>query len=179
MIIMIGGAPCSGKSTLTKKIISGFGSAVNVEPMKLFNCQKHNDILVVGRYPEDETFGGTDRLSYGTIKKFREFITQEHDKWRHIIVEGDRFFRAVDIEWLVSKHDVKVFVLQVDLDEENKRHKQRQDEQNETWLKGRRSQISNILTNLSLMGQIEVRLNNTERQGNSLKEEVMEIINGK
>ena len=61
----------------------------------------------------------------------------------------------------------------------NKRHKQRQDEQNETWLKGRRSQISNILTNLSLMGQIEVRLNNTERQGNSLKEEVMEIINGK
>ena len=62
---------------------------------------------------------------------------------------------------------------------ENKRHKQRQDEQNETWLKGRRSQISNILTNLSLMGKIEVRLNNTERQGNSLKEEVMEIINGK
>ena len=117
MIIMIGGAPCSGKSTLTKKVISGLGSAVNVEPMKLFNCQKHNDILVVGRYPEDETFGGTDRLSYGTIKKFREFITQEHDKWRHIIVEGDRFFRAVDIEWLVSKHDAKVFVLQVDLDE--------------------------------------------------------------
>ena len=47
MIIMIGGAPCSGKSTLTKKVISGLGSAVNVEPMKLFNCQKHNDILVV------------------------------------------------------------------------------------------------------------------------------------
>ena len=74
MIIMIGGVPCSGKSTLTKKIISGLGSAEYVEPMKLFKCQVHNDILVVGQYPEGETFGGTDKLSYGTINKFREFI---------------------------------------------------------------------------------------------------------
>ena len=110
---MIGGIPCSGKSTLMREIISGLGSAENVEPMKLFSCQKHNDILVLGRYAEGEPFGGTDRLSYGTIKKFREFIDQEHKNYKHIIFEGDRFFRAVDIEWLLENHDAKVLILTV------------------------------------------------------------------
>ena len=62
MIIMIGGVPCSGKSTLTRNIIKGLGSAENVEPFPLFTSQRHDDILIVGRYPEGETFGGTDRL---------------------------------------------------------------------------------------------------------------------
>ena len=56
------------------KIIKGLGSAEDVEPFPLFTSQKHGDILVVGRYPENETFGGTDRLSYKTIKLFREFL---------------------------------------------------------------------------------------------------------
>jgi thymidylate kinase len=144
MIIMIGGIPCSGKSTLMREIISGLGSAENVEPMKLFSCQKHNDILVLGRYAEGEPFGGTDRLSYGTIKKFREFIDQEHQNYKHIIFEGDRFFRVVDIKWLIEKHDSKVLVLKVDAEEEVRRHKERNDTQTEKWLRGRRKQIHNI-----------------------------------
>ena len=51
MIIMIGGIPCSGKSTLMRSLISEMGSHEDVEPMKLFPCQKHGDTLVVGRYP--------------------------------------------------------------------------------------------------------------------------------
>ena len=175
---MCGGIPCSGKSTLTREIISGLGSAEDVEPMKLFSCQKHNDILVVGRYPEGETFGGTDRLSYATINKFREFINQEQPKYRHIIVEGDRFFRSVDLEWIVENYDTKVFVLTVDSDEEKRRHVERNDTQSEVWLSGRRSQISNILTNFNLMGKIEVRQNNSFESSQKIKEEIMEIING-
>ena len=68
MIIMIGAIPCAGKSTLVREIIKELGSAEDVEPFPLFKSQKHGDILVVGRYPEGETFGGTDRLSYKTIK---------------------------------------------------------------------------------------------------------------
>mgnify|MGYP003679964887 CR=1 FL=1 len=59
MIIMIGGIPCSGKSTLMRSLIGGMSLPEEVEPMKLFPCQKHNDILVVGKYPIGETFGGT------------------------------------------------------------------------------------------------------------------------
>ena len=149
MIIVIGGIPCSGKSTLMREIISGLGSAENVEPMKLFSCQKHNDILVLGRYAEGEPFGGTDRLSYGTIKKFREFIDKEHTNYKHIIFEGDRFFRAVDVEWLLDKHDSKVLILTVDAEEEARRHKERNDTQTEKWLRGRRKQIHNICEDLS------------------------------
>ena len=176
MIIMIGGVPCSGKSTLTRNIISELGSAELVEPMKLFTCQKHGDILVVGRYPEGETFGGTDRLSYGTISKFREFIIQECPKYKHIIIEGDRFFRMKDIEWLVSEYDAKVFVLTISSLEEQRRHVKRQDSQTEKWLKGRRSQISNILTNMFLMDKIQVRNNENKNDMIMIQKELKELL---
>jgi len=176
MIIMIGGVPCSGKSTLTRNIISELGSAEYVEPMKLFTCQKHGDILVVGRYPEGETFGGTDRLSYGTISKFREFIIQECPKYKHIIIEGDRFFRMKDIEWLMSEYDAKIYVLIVNRAEEIKRHILRKDTQTEKWLKGRRSQISNILTNMFLMDRIQVRNNENKNDMIMIQKELKEIL---
>jgi len=176
MIIMIGGVPCSGKSTLTRNIISGLGSAELVEPMKLFSCQKHGDILVVGRYPEGETFGGTDRLSYGTISKFREFIIQECPKYKHIIIEGDRFFRMKDIEWLVSEYDAKIFVLTISSSEEQRRHVKRQDIQSEKWLKGRRSQISNILTNMFLMDKIQIRNNENKNDMMKIEEELLKGV---
>ena len=83
---MVGGVPCSGKSSLTRNILSELGSAEYVEPMKLFPCEQHGNILVVGHYPEGESFGGTDRMSYGAISKFRDFINQEESKHKHIFL---------------------------------------------------------------------------------------------
>ena len=144
--------------------------------MKLFPCQKYNDILVVGRYPEGEIFGGTDRLSYGTINKFRDFINQEQPKYKHIIVEGDRFFRSIDIEWLVETHNSEIFVLTVNLQEEKRRHLERQDSKTEKWLSGRRSQISNILTNFNLMGKLKVRTNNSRIESKNIKKEILQLL---
>ena len=174
--LLVGGAPCSGKSTVMRGIIKEMGSAVNVEPMPLFSCQKHGDILVMGRYPEGETYGGTDRLSYGTISKFRDFIDQEAPKHKHIICEGDRFFRAPDVEWVLDNHDAKVYILTVDAEEEARRHKERNDNQNQTWLQGRRSVISNILTNFFLMSRIEVRSNQTLEDSENIKQEILKEI---
>ena len=92
MIIVVGGPPCSGKSTLTRSILSELCSTEDVEPMKLFPCEKRGDVLVVGRYPDGEIFGGTDRISYGAIPKFRDFINQETPKHKHIIIEVIVFF---------------------------------------------------------------------------------------
>ena len=181
---MIGGVPCSGKSTLTRNILSVLGSAEFVEPMKLFPCQKHelfpcqkhDDVLVVGRYPEGEAFGGTDRMSYGAIPKFRDFINQEAPKHKHIFLEGDRFFRAVDIEWLISEHNASVYVLTVSAEEEKRRHIQREDTQTEKWLVGRRSQISNIMTNFMLMNDINVRPNDTLESSEKIKTEIIKLL---
>lgn len=172
MIIMIGGIPCSGKSTLMRSLIQEMGSHEDVEPMKLFPCQKHNDVLVVGRYPIGETFGGTDRISYGAISKFRDFITQEAPKHKHIILEGDRFCRAKDIEWLLSEHDAKVYILKVSPEVEKERHIGRGDEQSEKWLQTRRTLISNLQTNFLLMGELDIRLTDTWDSLHELKNEI-------
>ena len=176
MILMIGGVPCSGKSSLTRNILSELGSGEMLEPMKLFPCEKRGDVLVIGRYPDGETFGGTDRISYGAISKFRDFIDQEAPKHPHIFLEGDRFFRAKDIEWLLDNHQAKVYILTVSAEEEKRRHIQREDTQTEKWLAGRRSQISNIMTNFMLMGDLLIRENETSEDSENLKKEILSTI---
>tara|TARA_R110000772_G_scaffold255904_1_gene372232 strand:+ start:19 stop:543 length:525 start_codon:yes stop_codon:yes gene_type:complete len=173
---MIGGVPCSGKSTLTRNILSELGSAEFVEPMKLFPCQKHGDTLVVGRYPVGETFGGTDRISYGAISKFRDFINQEVSKHKNIILEGDRFCRAKDIEWLLSEHNSKVYILKVSPSVEKERHIGRGDEQSEKWLQTRRSLIANLQTNFLLMGELAIRQTDTEESLTEVKNEIKENL---
>ena len=174
MIIMIGGIPCSGKTTLVKNIIEGLGSYENYEPIPLFKCQKYKDILLIGQYPENETFGGTDRLSYGTINKFQEFINQEVTKHKHILIEGDRFFQAKNLEFLLDEHDAMVYTLKIQPEEEKRRHIKRNDTQSEKWLKGRHSQINNLFTNFNLMGRLEVR--DTSDGIEKVKDEIMELL---
>ena len=172
---MIGGIPVSGKSTLSRNIFSELGSYVECEPMKLFACQKYDDVLVMGRYG-DEAFGGTDRLSYGTINKFRDFIDQEAPKHKHIFLEGDRFCRAKDLEWLLDNYEGKVYILTVSAEEEKRRHLERNDTQTEKWLQGRHTQISHILTNFMLMERLEVRENNTPEDSDSIKNEIISLL---
>ena len=176
MIIMMGGIPTSGKSTIARNILKELGPAVNAEPMKLFPCEKRGDVLVIGRYPEGETFGGTDRISYGAISKFRDFIDQEAPKHPHIFLEGDRFFRAKDIEWLLDNHEAKVYILTVSAEEEKRRHMERQDTQTEKWLQGRRSQINNIMTNFMLMNDLIIRSNENENDSINIKKEIVELL---
>ena len=172
MIFLIGGVPCSGKSTMMRGLISRLGSYKLIEPMPLFKCQEHDDILVCGQYPEGETFGGTDKLSYGAIPKFREFIDFANQKYKHTIIEGDRFFRAEDIEWVVDNHEAVVYILTVDLQEERRRHIERNDSQNDSWLQGRRSQIDNIQKNFNLMGHINVVSNNDIETSLNIQDEI-------
>ena len=176
MITLIGGIPCSGKSTLMRGLLSHLPKPKLIEPMKLFKCQEHDDILVLGQYPEGETFGGTDKLSHGSIPQFREFITMVQPKYKHILIEGDRYFRGQDIEWLVDNYDATVYVLTCDSDIEHQRHKQRGDTQSEVWLKGRRSQINNILTNMNLFGKIDIVENNTQEDSKTLENKIYESL---
>ena len=133
--------------------------------------------MVIGYYPEGETFGGTDKISHGAIPHFRDFINQEKPKWKHIIVEGDRFFRMKDVEWLINNFDdAKIFVLEVSREIENQRHKDRGDTQKEVWLKGRRTQIGNILTNMFILDKIQLRSNNFEEDAKNIKQEIMNYL---
>ena len=173
MIIFVGGAPCSGKSTLIRRVIDRLPEPKDVEPMPLFKCQEHGDILVCGRYPEGEVFGGTDRLSYGAIPHMREFVDGANVGWKHTIIEGDRFFRAEDIEWVLDTHESEVYILTVEPEEEKRRHQHRKDTQTEKWLEGRRTQINNIRKNFNLMGRVNVRENNNIEDSLKIEDEIM------
>ena len=170
MIFLIGGIPCSGKSTLTRNLISRLSDPVDIEPMPLFKCQEHGDILVVGRYPEGETFGGTDKLSHGSIPHFRKFVDEITPRYKHTIIEGDRYFRNDDIEWLLDNHEAEVYILTVDLETEKERHQSRGDTQSEVWLQGRRTQIDNIRKNFNLMGRLIIHENYSIQQSMKLED---------
>ena len=172
MIILIGGVPASGKTTIMKKLIERLDEPTFIEPMPLFKCQEHGDILVLGQYYKGEPHGGTDRLSYASIPFFPEFCNGVSIGYKHTLIEGDRFFKADHIEWLLDNHEAVVYVLNVDIEAENNRHEARGDTQSEVWLKGRRSQINNILTNMNLMGALEPRNNNTIEQQIQITEEI-------
>ena len=73
---------------------------------------------------------------------------------------------------MLDNHDAIVYVLNVDIEAENNRHTIRGDTQSEVWLKGRRSQINNILTNMNLMDALEPRNNNTIEQQILITEEI-------
>lgn len=173
MIITIIGQPTSGKTTLVRSIIKGLGSYKECEPFPLFKCQEHNDILIIGRYPENETFGGTDKLSYGTISKFRDFINEQVKSYRHIIYEGDRF--SNNLEYVLDNYDAICYTLIVNAEEEKRRHKLRNDTQSETWLKGRRTQIDNFRKNFDLMNRLNVR--DTSESIDKVKDEIMGVLN--
>tara|TARA_Y100000592_G_C5479151_1_gene324253 strand:- start:1199 stop:1738 length:540 start_codon:yes stop_codon:yes gene_type:complete len=160
VIFLIGGIPCSGKSTLMRNLLSRLPEEPNlIEPKKLFKCQEHGDILVVGQYPEGETFGGTDKLSHGSIPHFREFIEEVTTRYKHTLIEGDRYFRNEDIEWLLDNHEAKVIILTVPIEIEHERHHSRGDTQSEVWLQGRRTQIDNIRKNFNLMDRLIIHDN--------------------
>lgn len=193
MIILIGGVPCAGKSTLVRSILEGLGDPEYIEPMKGFPCEKRGDVLILGLYPEGEIFGGTDRIGMNVIPLFRDFVNQEAPKHKHILIEGDRFFRSVDIEWLLKTHDATAYILTVNGVVEKKRHIKRNDTQSEKWLKSRRTQIGNIMMNnfrfdvcienddLTITSDIKnqflrVRTNDRDIQSLNIKNEIIGLI---
>ena len=71
---------------------------------------------------------------------------------------------------------IKFLINTVKPQEEKRRHIERQDTQTEKGLSGRRSQISNILTNFNLMGELEVRKNDSRVESQKIKEEIIELL---
>ena len=77
---------------------------------------------------------------------------------------------------MVENYVARVFILTVNPEEEKRRHLERQDTQTEKWLQGRRTQIKNLLTNFQLMGNIDIRENNTPEDSKKIEEELYRII---
>jgi GTPase SAR1 family protein len=137
VVIALGGEPASGKTTLLKRIRKNFP---NLTPFKngLVRGEycPHNKVYFVGVF-DDTMFEGTDKLSLSVQPSFIEFVNSTPDA--KIVYEGDRLFNASLFEQLKSV----IFILELSPSIHKARHSQRGHEQNETFLKGRKTKIEN------------------------------------
>jgi uridine kinase len=164
-VIAIGGNPGSGKSTLMKevlKLIDASPTSTQLYDLVPGHVAGINDTpwaVVLGKYDEDVgVFGGTDKMSMAVQPKAIEYLATEPTKV--VIFEGDRLFTASFLEDCNAKYELHIIHLATSGDVREERYKDRGSNQDPTWLKGRESKISNILTNFDLMDRVETFNNN-------------------
>ena len=172
-IIAIGGEPGSGKTTLMKEMIKHYGVLPKYDSFKLVPYLQKDNIYILGKYEEGEVFSGTDRMSMAVQPEAIKFL-ETLPKESIVLFEGDRLFTASFLEHCLDKYDLSIIYLATSKEVRNERYKERGSNQNETWLQGRETKISNIMTNMTLMF-------NTHKYNNNNKEEqklILEAIYG-
>jgi|TARA_R110000744_G_scaffold118615_2_gene221484 tRNA uridine 5-carbamoylmethylation protein Kti12 len=144
-ITLIGGEPCSGKSTLVKSIIKLNKIKDYFEYDKILKGYMNDDFIILGLY-ENNDFPGTDRLSMAVqpvLIKFLESLGSEFNK--HIIFEGDRLFKTSMVDYLTNyTHNFRLIILQCSKNTMNDRHIKRNDDQSQSWLKSKKTTVENI-----------------------------------
>jgi dephospho-CoA kinase len=164
-VFAIGGEPGAGKTTLMKEIIKHYGVEPKYDAFKLVPYLQKGNIYVLGKYEEGEVFSGTDRMSMAVQPEAIKFLASLKPG-ATVFFEGDRLFTSSFLEDCLNKYDLKIIYLSTHKLVREERYKERGSNQNETWLQGRETKISNIMTNMTLMFNTYKYENNTlEDQG--------------
>lgn len=175
-VIAIGGEPGCGKTTLMWKIIDRFNFEPKYESYKLVPYLQFENIYILGKYEKGQVFAGTDRMSMAVQPEAIKFLASLPEN-SIVLFEGDRLFASSFLEDCIEKYETKIIYLKTNQQTRKDRYKERGSEQNETWLTGRESKISNILTNFVLMFNIETYKNdNLDEQGQVI-DNIMNDIN--
>ena len=174
-IIAIGGEPGCGKTTLMRRIIEEVKPIPKYNEFKLVPYLQKDNIYILGKYEEGEVFSGTDRMSMAVQPEAIKFI-DSLPEYSILLYEGDRLFTASFLEYCVYQHNTKIIYLKTDKSVRQERYKERGSNQNETWLAGRESKISNILSNMVLMFNVTPYPNNTMEEQQLIIKNLMEKI---
>jgi len=174
-IIAIGGEPGCGKTTLMKKIIEHFEVEPKYDEFKLVPYLQKGNIYILGKYEEGHVFAGTDRMSMAVQPEAIKFLsTLPTDSI--VLYEGDRLFTASFLEDCLDKYDLDIVYLSTDKNIRTQRYAERGSEQDETWLRGRETKISNILTNMNLLFNVSKYNNNNLEEQNLVFGEILKIM---
>lgn len=175
-IVAIGGEPGSGKTTLMRKFMEG-GDWQYVEPAKLVaaHYSASRDLWVVGKYNNEEVFAGTDKLSMGVQPNLENWVRETQS---NVIFEGDRVFNNSFLEFCLDlpNTQLSVVVLRASADTLTKRYEERGSNQSETFLKGRRTKVNKITSNLYLFDCLKVFDNDTPEQCSSTLEYLNTLV---
>lgn len=156
----IAGEPGTGKTTLMWRFINQYTWETR-EDVKLVNTlyNKELDLHILGKYEEGEKFAGTDRYSMAVQPAAMEFVKNTKS---NILFEGDRLTNAKFYDFLLelpAVHDVEFLILTANKNTLTERYEKRGSNQSDTFLKGRKTKIDNILANFYYMDYREVFAN--------------------
>ena len=175
-VIAIGGEPGSGKSTLMKEIIAYYGVEPKYDAFKLVPYLQKDNIYILGKYEEGEAFSGTDRMSMAVQPEAVKFLKSLSND-SIVLFEGDRLFTASFLEHCLDNYNLSIIYLSTTKLIREDRYKERGSNQNETWLQGRETKISNIMSNLTLMFNTFKYVNNTLEEQKHILDVIYEMVN--
>lgn len=175
-IIAVFGEPGSGKSTLMKKLMDQFGISRDIDTsFKLVPFHRKDNVYVLGKYEEGETFGGTDKMSMAVQPEAVKFLDQLTADCV-VLFEGDRLCTASFLEHCNNNFDLQMVYLKTERETRKVRYAERGSDQNETWLAGRESKISNILGNLELKFVTDVFTHETPEDTQKIIDFIVEKV---
>lgn len=165
-IVAMGGEPATGKSTIVRRLLERGGEWIKWEPEKLVVCHRNDEhyINIIGDYSDPEhKFPGTDRLSMAVQPQALKWIAASQS---NVFFEGDRLFNMSLLEELAEMDDqakirLKIIVVTADKHIKEARHVERDDTQEDQFKKSKETKTERIMSNMLLMGYINVVQNNT------------------
>lgn len=183
-IIALGGEPATGKSTVLISLINQltelYGQPEEIQPVKLIPCVhwEEQQIYILGKYHEGEMFPGTDKMAMNCQPRAVEFFESLKDSNATIIFEGDRLFNGSFLNHLLEHYEDFLDVVILESSEETKkfRHKDRNDSQDEKFLKGRKTKYQKIQSNMLLMPYLETWQNESMEDSQRLVEKLINSI---
>lgn len=150
-ILGIGGEPATGKSRLVMALLScyptGWTTVEWNQVRGLVNTPKK--IFIFGVYDLAKMpFVGTDRLSMNVQPLAEYFLKSMSKCWADytVIFEGDRLFNGKFLRFCQQNFETRLMVLTASESLKTQRHAGRADEQGETWLRGRKTKVQNLVT---------------------------------
>jgi len=146
-LIAIGGIPAVGKTTIIKQFFYNYKNWKSFKFKKLYgHYNEQLNLIILGKYIDNELFSGTDKLSMAVQPDFEEFIDKEKPPY-NILFEGDRLFNIKTLQKVKDKMTLQVYI--VTSNNTIQRHINRNDSQSEKFIKGRVTKTNNIKSYLA------------------------------
>jgi hypothetical protein len=185
-VIVVGGYPGSGKSTIFREVLERLLKAGHVFTLrkhdKLITYMESNKgLIVLGTYGKTELFPGTDRFPMNAQPEAVAFLEElnaneqgQHGKEKVVLFEGDRLFNQKMLTFLRKQFELVLCIVKLERKVLEERRNQRS-EQNASWRKGRETKVDRLGMSFPVHHWLK---NTTEEEFEASVQELLAEVNG-